>query len=857
MASRYDSIPVFNPFVQDAPLELVSQVGFMREARYLEGLQKVQSYADKASSVDLIKDTDKAYYAQRLSELSDNIREVASQDFSNPALQSTIGGMANAVLKDKSIQNGYLGTQKVRQKQALISEIRTKNPNLYNPNNEAYAMLDVSAWLNDGQAGTPLVDNKSYYNYYDVSKEVREAMVGFKPSKIRRKTPQGEWIVTTEDASWTESELREYLNGVLSDQAKQQLKIDGVVAFAGKDDALLSAYYSKMKETMGSNKSGISALQAKLSTIGDPIQREIMNAKIASLKDQNVEYASRAFDIDSGNLDYFRANKEGIAEYLMKDGYIRGVVNGYSHVDDTVEYSPNEIWKTKFQESMDNARQNARMAFDAQQSAVDRAFRAGEGEKDRANARNLKMVELGLKSPDGTDIPQYQKAQHNLSEKDKTITSKDKFDTEVANIEARSTEQYNKLRNEVLAGDDNLRRQNLEFIRSGGKSGSKADPVAIAANEFIQQQMNKPKASRNPIADEYIDNVNALNMEREVYTKKKTDIDNQIDIELASLDANFADAWKSLKPEVSVNTYDPRTGKAAKTTVTKEQLRDIMLNQQGKYKGAAPDPKTKPNWITKEPGVGGRYTANINGKQVSFNAGWGMPKELENIVKVYEMVAGNSKNLSKVAEIRTQLYDQALLNMGDWFTPTSTKDPSVAAAINFMQRNYGGTPEEWEVSQVNRTTGEVQFRVNAKQKTTVNEGLLRGATEYDQANNSYTYKGLPYFVNKGIQNLSASEKAMVKALDINVNLPLEGYYTPSGGWDPNGNGQFVQVLKRMGSDGQYKYYLRHEDSKVIINKDLVDPISAINAAKALTSDPQMLQDIIRKQEKNYTVKTLE
>lgn len=857
MASRYDTTPTFNPFYQPVDLNLVAQVGFTREAKYLEGVQKVQSYVDKASSLDLIKDADKNYYASKLSELSDNIRDVASQDFSNPTLQSTVGGLANSILKDKNIQNAYTGTQKVRQKQAMIKEIRTKNPELYNPANEAYSMLDVNEWLNDGTAGTPLVDNKSYYNYYDYAKEVREAMNGFKPSKIRRKTPQGEWIVTTEDASWTEGELREYLNGVLSDRAKQQLKVEGVTAFYGKDSALLSGYYSKMKDTVKSNNSTISALQARLAALGDPVQKAIINDKINSLKEQNIDYISKTSEIDDGNLDFFNANKEGIAEYLMKDGYISGVISGYSHVDDTVEYSPNDIWKAKFQESMDNARANARMAFDAQQSALGRAFTADENEKNRANQRTLKLMDLGLKDANGNDIPQFQKAQHNLSDKDKSVTSKDRFDTEVKTIEVKSAEQYQKLRNEILAGDDNLRRQNINFIKGGGKSGSKNDPVEIATNEFVRAQMSKPKSERNPIADEYIEQQNALNMEREVYDKKRQDIDNQVDIEMASLSAKLAAEWKSLPEETNVTLYDSRTGKYEPTKVSKDQLRDIMLNQNGKFRGAPPDPKTKPNWVTKEPGLGGAYTININGKQISFSPGIGMPKQYESLVRVYNTIASNNKELAKIAEFKNGLYDQALLNMGDWYTPTSTKDPSVTAAINFMQRNYGGTPDEWEVSQVNRTTGDVQFRLNPKNKknTTINETLLRGASEYDQVNDSYTYKGLSYFVRKGLDNLSPTDRTMVKALEVNNNLPLQGYYTPSGSWDPNGNGQFLQILKKMGSDGQYRYYLRHEDSKVIINQDLADPVSAVNAGKALTSDLNMLQDIIRKQEKNYTIKS--
>lgn len=861
MASRYDTIPVFNPFIQPAPSELVSQVGLMRETGYIDGVKRIQEYADKASSVDLIKDADKEYLATKLADLSDSIRDVASQDFSNPALQSTIGGLATGVLRDKVIQNGYRGTQQVRRKQAFVEEIRSKHPELYNPANEAYSMMDINQWLNDGQAGSKLVDNKSYYNYYDYSKEVREAMTNYKPSKIRRKTPQGEWIVTTEDASWTDSELREYLNGVLSDRAKQQLRVEGVVAFAGKDDALLASYYSKMKDTVDGNNKSISNIQARLSAIGDPLQKQILTDKIASLKEQNIDYISKTADIDKGDLDFFTANKEGIAEYLMKDGYISGVVHGHSHVDDTVEYTPNDIWRTKFTQSMENARSNARMEFDARQSAADRAFRAAEGDKNRF----LESIKLGLKNPDGTDVPRFQKAQHNLSEKDRLLTSKDRFDQEVADVATKTTDLYQKLRGEVLAGDSNLVRQNLDFIKKGGKSGSTDDPVAVATSAFIQAQMSKPKDQRNPIADDYIEQQNALNITKEVFDQQKERIDNQVEAnfgkEVAQVRSKVRDVRPFAIPKIETQTMNVRGSQvttgyriAGSQTVTGQDILDYLTGAASPSKAAL---------ISQAVSIGlGADAAHISPE---------VKRQVDSVrayIKDVEKAVGNTvgrfggrgavvKLLKQAKDYENGLYDQVLLNAGDWYTPTSTKDPNVVAAINFMQRNYGGTPEEWEVSQVNRTTGEVQFRINPKKSSTINVDLLKGASEYDQANDAYTYKGLNYFIDKGIENLSPSEIALIRALDINTNLDLNGYYTPSGHYDPNGNGQFIQVLKRKGSDGQDKYYLRHEDSKVIIKRDLQDPVSAMNAAKVLTADPQMLQDIIRKQEKNYTVKIKE
>jgi hypothetical protein len=79
----------------------------------------------------------------------------------------------------------------------------TKKPELYNANNEAYAMMDMNRWSQDKQAGSKLSDSHQYSDYYDYSKEVREAMKDFKPTDMRKVLPDGEWIITNEDQSWT------------------------------------------------------------------------------------------------------------------------------------------------------------------------------------------------------------------------------------------------------------------------------------------------------------------------------------------------------------------------------------------------------------------------------------------------------------------------------------------------------------------------------------------------------------------------------------------------------------------------------------------------------------------------------
>jgi hypothetical protein len=831
MASRFDQIPQFNPYIQEAPLDLVSQIGMYKQQRYYEGVQKVQSYVDSVAGINLARNVDRQYLQGKLQKLSADVSQVVNEDFSNPFLQTKIGNIAHGIQTDDKIVNGIMGTNELLQKKAQINDIRTKNSAAYNPNNDVYSMIDVQKWMDNPEPGVPLQDNHKYIDYYDYSKEVRDAMKNFKPSKITNTVPKGEWMVTNSDASYTNDEVRRYLEATLSDRAKQQMKIEGVVSFLGRDNELLGSYYSKLKDNVKQNNNLISHYQAQKAGVPKE-QQDLLQGKIESLTDENLDNINQYSKIDNRDLDAFNGNKENIASYLFRNAYLDQAARGYSHVDVEQSYDPNEIWKAKFTQSMENARLNTRLQFDAQEGAL-----------DRKQKEDLKLLELGYKmlGKDGkVKDPQtentLEKAKTAVTTNNVTESGRSQFNTEVQSLQQDTNNNFSRLRDKILRQSPQLYSQYQQYLDKGGKEYTANDPSTIAAMKYITEQAKLPKSKRDVWADDFIEETNRINTRRAVLDQFKQDIDNQVASNYGREIANAKNRVSQLVgnieiPVISGAEYNnqgimTRPGKVtSKITVTPVDILNYLTRA---------DTNSKIN------------SAIANLRNVSD------PSTVQYIYQYIDKVrktAGNNSisAITDALKYENNLYNQSTVNLGDWWTPVGDKDPRVKQAINYIANQAGGKPDEYKVARVNRTTGEIQFKLNpGNAKTTnLNPKLIEslGLVE-DKANNTYTMKGVNYF-QRDYEGITPTEQELVRALDGNGNIPKGSYYTPPHTYDPNGNGQFIQIVKDLDKDGRPRYWLRSENENMNIDYvNYQDPISAIRAAKTLTSDLQRMKIII-------------
>jgi hypothetical protein len=185
MASFTDSIPSFNPYIQQLPIESMVKVGMEKQQRYDQGLQRIQSQIDQVAGLDIYRPEDKQLLQSKLNELGTKLKTVAAGDFSNYQLVNSVAGMAGTLMKDPTIIAAVQSTQNIKNNSKIMEEAREKGE--LTPDNELYYTKKLSAYENSGlvdERGKPIVFGAKYDPHFDVFKFVKENFDAVKPGNL-------------------------------------------------------------------------------------------------------------------------------------------------------------------------------------------------------------------------------------------------------------------------------------------------------------------------------------------------------------------------------------------------------------------------------------------------------------------------------------------------------------------------------------------------------------------------------------------------------------------------------------------------------------------------------------------------
>lgn len=170
MASFTDTVPQFNPYVEQLPIEAMVKVGTYKQEKYEQGIQKIQGYIDNIAGLDVYKDIHKEYLQSKLNELGNNLTKVAGGDFSNFQLVNSVSGMASQIIKDPVIQGAVNSTAKIRKNFQTIETAKKEGKSSIQ--NESWFNNELSSWANDGNIKSSF--SGEYVQYTDMEKKLRE-----------------------------------------------------------------------------------------------------------------------------------------------------------------------------------------------------------------------------------------------------------------------------------------------------------------------------------------------------------------------------------------------------------------------------------------------------------------------------------------------------------------------------------------------------------------------------------------------------------------------------------------------------------------------------------------------------------
>lgn len=404
MASFADQISQFNPYIQQLPVDAMTQVGMYKQQKYDEGVQKIQSYIDNVAGMDVIRDIDKGYLQSKLNELGSKLKTVAAGDFSNYQLVNSVGGMATQIVRDPYVQNALSSTTRYRKElanmEAAIKEGKSSQSNIYDFTTKS------NKWLNSMNLDDRF--NDRYTPFRDVKKTAMEAIKALHPKLREYDVPfemDGKGNINTSKIAAAmrrfkiegidENQIKQAIYASLTPDDVNQLQIDANYQFRDIDsNKLVNLAQLKYDSSVKNAKETLDFLRA---------QKRITRLPEVSEKiDERIEYYEKQLGKDGvkglldeeyeDELSEAMNNPERVKLSLYKDGFVKEFANAFSWKSESDQYLTNPIqaqinWAKNF--AFEN------MKFNTQTNQWERTFAQKEREiKIDAEMLALKKAEV-------------------------------------------------------------------------------------------------------------------------------------------------------------------------------------------------------------------------------------------------------------------------------------------------------------------------------------------------------------------------------------------------------------------------------------------------------------------------------
>ena len=577
MASFTDQILQFNPYVQQLPTEAMAQVGMYKQQKYEEGVQKVQSYIDNIAGLDVVRDVDKAYLQSKLNELGGKLKNVAAGDFSNFQLVNSVGGMANQIIKDPSVQNAVQSTSWYRKQlgemEKAISEGKSSVENIYDFNEKA------SKWLSSTDLKQKFTDR--YTPYIDIKKKAMETIKALHPKLQQYDIPFEIKDGKINTAKIADAMKRYKIEGIDEGQIKQalfatmtpddfnQMSISARYQFRDitPDDLIrrADANYNIQRKTA---EEELKFLNQQRGVTSDPTQIEQIDARIKYNKLLIGENGVPGI-LDEQlkeNLELARTNPDAVKTSLYKDGFVKEFANAFTWKNQIESYETNPIrqqlnWveKMKFDQQVENRR---RYEFAENLKREDQKILLS------AEANALKKAEL-YGDPAASDWTPLG------NPTDNQLRATELFTNHVSSVAGAVEGDLAKLRTKYTDGQIN------EMLNDWEKNGTKATKVKPDAIGLLQN-LSRNKNYLQSLKDK--EQVLRLEADREAGVDK---IKAKVLAGKPGIDVNFRGQNFKLSPEELLGLESATTrkerGTKAGTVVTVSVDRSKLNSNQLRY----------------------------------------------------------------------------------------------------------------------------------------------------------------------------------------------------------------------------------------------------------------------------------
>ena len=227
MANAYSIQRNRQGWIDPQDQEFTLKALMFKQQKYDSNRAKVDAVVEQYKSLQLARGVDKDYLNERLNYIFDNINS-GNNDFSSNAFTASINNYIGEAL-DNNVMTAIQETAKIKRYQEDVAKLKEKNPELYNPLNEAYGLAPAQEYLQNTEVGAKINGNLMYTPYKDIEGEVNKWLTDIqmkaKDGKIQIPDDQGRIKEITINGK-SASELRDLALGYIGDRYDDQLKVN-------------------------------------------------------------------------------------------------------------------------------------------------------------------------------------------------------------------------------------------------------------------------------------------------------------------------------------------------------------------------------------------------------------------------------------------------------------------------------------------------------------------------------------------------------------------------------------------------------------------------------------------------------
>jgi len=298
-----------------------------------------------------------------LKQAQDNLKNLSSLDLSQQQNVKMAAGVFEPFVKNRGVLADMALTSHWDQQESIAESYRLKDGGKeYSDDNIKYVRMQREAFAKDdiSTVGDYYGNRRSFTPFHDWNKEIKDAMKDFKPSSTKIEKINGMYMVTTKDASYTKEEINKYLSSVLSDKAKQQMRIEAAVRFPDLN-SVAGLYMTQAAEDLPLIDNRLEDVNIALKAEKDPERVKALKEERDFYTERSKEIRGNIQSIQQGDVDFLKKNAQKLAENIYIGQTVGRIANGYSHRDVEQTIGFNQV-----------AMMYARMAFDREENEKNR-----------------------------------------------------------------------------------------------------------------------------------------------------------------------------------------------------------------------------------------------------------------------------------------------------------------------------------------------------------------------------------------------------------------------------------------------------------------------------------------------------